>query len=94
MTAHTHNKPIDTFRDGALKATIWRNAAQDGGVRYTVDLARTYKGSDGQLRDTHSFSGAELLRIALLATQAYWEIVRLKGADRIAQEPTTDGQAA
>lgn len=64
------NKPIDVIRDGSLKATIWENDCENG-VIYSTTLARTYHANDGSLKDAHSFSGSELLRIAELARQAY-----------------------
>ena len=68
--AKTANRPVEVLRDGALKATIWENEGENG-VMYSTTLARTYHGNDGSLKDSHSFSGSELLRIAELARQAY-----------------------
>lgn len=67
------NKPIDSIRDGDLKATIWKNLGEKG-TFYSVDISRTYQGSDGNYHDSHSFSGAELLRVSRLADIAYTEI--------------------
>jgi len=70
------NKPIDTFRDGFLKATIWKNT-NDKGDFYSVDLSRTYK--DGEdLKDTHSFNSGDLLKVARLAGKAYDRIAELR----------------
>lgn len=63
-------RPADTIRDGALKATIWENQGENG-VYHTTTLARTYEDRNGDLRDTNSFSGTDLLRIAELARAAY-----------------------
>jgi cell wall assembly regulator SMI1 len=68
--AKTANRPIEILRDGALKATIWENEGENG-MLYSTTLARTYHANDGSLKDSHSFSGSELLRIAELARQAY-----------------------
>lgn len=70
-------KPVNTLRDGACKATIWANSSEKG-VIHSVSLARTFKGADDQLHDSNSFSGSELLRIARLAEQAYDDIVGLR----------------
>jgi len=35
------NKPVDTIREGNLKATIWHNLSEKGGF-YSVDFVRTY----------------------------------------------------
>lgn len=68
--------PIETLRDGALKATIWRNE-NDKGPLFRVNLIRTYKGADGQFRDADSFSGTELLRISRLSAKAYDRVLEL-----------------
>ena len=78
MTTQT-NKPIDTLRDGSLKATIWKNPSEKGSF-YSVDISRTYK-QDEVFKDSHSFSGTELLRIARLANIAYDEIAILRSTD-------------
>ena len=69
MTNSTKQKPAATLRDGALKATLWRKQSEKG-VFYNVTLSRTYKDGD-EYKDSHSFSGAELLRVARLAGKAY-----------------------
>ena len=71
------NKPIDRLRDGALKATIWENEGPKG-IFYSVELSRTYRDEHGNYQDSHSFSGAELLRIARLAGKAYDRISALR----------------
>lgn len=66
----TTNAPLETLRDGSLKATIWKNTG-DNGAFYSVRLSRTWKDEQGQYHDSDSFSGSELLRIARLANLAY-----------------------
>ena len=75
------NQPIETLRDGSLKATIWSNFGEKG-TFYTVNLTRTYKGDGGNYHDSDSFSGSELLRIAHLATRAYDRVGDLRQADK------------
>ena len=75
------NKPIDTLRDGSLKATIWSNFGEKG-TFYTVNLTRTYKDDADKYHDSDSFSGSELLRIAHLATRAYDRVSELRQADK------------
>ena len=78
------NKPIDTLRDGAIKATIWKNPIKNGaeqGVFYSVDFSRTYRDEAGNYHDSHSFSGTEPLQIARLATVAYDRIAELRRVD-------------
>lgn len=59
-----------TVRDGDIKASIWRNEGESG-VFHSTTLARTYEDKDGRLRDTNSFIGTDLLRVAEIARQAY-----------------------
>ena len=65
------NKPLATVRDGAIKATIWTSPTDKGGVRYSVDISRSYTDPDGKWHDTHYFGRNELLRVAHLAAKAY-----------------------
>lgn len=65
-----NNKPEETLRDQALKASIWRNESEKGPF-FTTTLARTYKDAEGNLKDTSSFRSQDLLRIAELAWQAH-----------------------
>ncbi|TWT95416.1 hypothetical protein Pla108_35640 [Botrimarina colliarenosi] len=65
------NKPLATVRDGAIKATIWTNPTDKGGVRYSVEISRSYTDADGKWHDTHYFGRNELLRVAHLAGKAY-----------------------
>lgn len=80
-TNQASNKPIATVRDGAIKATIWANPTEKGGVRYSVDISRSYTDDQGQWHDTHYFGRNELLRVAHLAGKAY---------DAIAQAAATE----
>jgi hypothetical protein len=73
----TNTKPAATIRDGALKATIWRNTG-DKGEFHSVRFTRTWKDEQGHYHDSDSFSGAELLRLAHLATKAYDEFASLR----------------
>lgn len=66
----TSNAPLETFRDGRLKATVWENAGENG-TYHTVSLAKVYEDRDGKLQETNSFSGSELLRVAELAREAH-----------------------
>lgn len=69
-TTEQTRQPADVIRDGALKATIWRNAGEDGPF-YSTSLARTFEDREGNLRDAHSFSGSDLLKVSELARKAY-----------------------
>lgn len=72
------NKPVETLRDGSLKAVIWSNETKDGGAFHTVALSRTYEDRNGQLQDTNSFSANELPRVARLTDEAYGRVLDMK----------------
>jgi len=69
MTKATNPGPVETLRDGFIKATIWRNEGEHG-IYFTVDFAKTYE-KDGELHDGKSLASQDLLPMAELARQAY-----------------------
>ncbi len=82
----TQNQPpFKTLRDGALKASIWKNTGKKGAF-YSVLFSRTYKDDQGNLKDTDSFSNAELLRLANLATRTHNQIREFREADKQTQK--------
>ncbi len=84
------NKPTATLRDGRIKATIWKQDSEKGGF-FRVNFTRGYKDDAGNWHDSDSFSGAELLRIAYLATKAYEATADLRSQqDRAEAEATPD----
>ena len=84
MSVETH-KPADTIRDGALKATIWKNESEKGSF-YSVNFTRTYKDKEDKLQDGDSFTGAELLRLSHLAAKAYDRVGILRSKDKLEVE--------
>ena len=82
MAKKTKTRPVETLRDGALKAAIWKNEG-DNGAFFNVTFARTYKDGDGDLQDTDSFSGSQLLRLARLADKAYERTGKLVQTEKI-----------
>ena len=77
MTTNTNNKPIETIRDGSIKATIWKNFGDNGNF-YTVQITRTWKDDQANFHDADSFSGSQLLRVAHLAAKAYDRTAELR----------------
>lgn len=73
----TTTKPAATIRDGSLKATVWRNKGEKGDF-HSVRFTRTWRDDQGTFHDSDSFSGAELLRLAHLATKAYDQLASLR----------------
>ena len=84
-------KPARTLRDGSIKAVIWRNDS-DKGAFYSVNFARSYKDGD-DWKETDSFSGSEILRVAHLAHKAYDAIAKLKADDRSVDDEENGGGA-
>jgi hypothetical protein len=82
MTTETKNRPVDTLRAlGGVKATIWGNATENGGTRYSVEFARTYK-KDDKYFDTNSFDAGDGLIVARLAERAFDRIAELVAENR------------
>ena len=80
MTSSTQ-KPVETIRDGALSASIWKNST-DKGACYNVTFERVYTDDAGNAQNTKSFSSNDLLRIARLANKSSDRIAVLKVSDR------------
>lgn len=88
------NQPIDTLRDGRLKATIWENVNEQNDTYHSVTLAKTYEDRNGKLQDTASFSAGELLRVAELAREAHSVIrdMRRERAHEVRAERNTNSR--
>jgi len=69
--------PAYKFRLGLVTATIWDN---DG--FYSVDLARSYRDSDGHWQSTTSYAHADLLNVAKCAERAENWIARQANAPK------------
>ena len=76
------NGPADVLRDGNIKATIWKNERENG-HSYSTTFARTWQDEGGAYRDSHSFSGTELLRVSELARGAYARTNELRQEHRV-----------
>ena len=74
----SHEKPILTIRDGALKASIWANQTDEGKTFHSVTFGRTFTDNAGNAKSSTSFSGSDLLKIARLADKAYDHIASMR----------------
>lgn len=91
--SNSTNQPRATLRDGALKATIWKNPTEKGHF-YSVDFSRTYMQGE-TYKDSHSYSGSEPLQLARLAQKAYDLIAQIRAAEKSDQpEDNADTGAA
>ena len=81
----TTAKPAAVIRDGALRATIWKNRGEKGDF-HSIRFTRTWNDEQGNWHDTDSFSGTDLLIVGRLAVRAYDAIAELRAADRAERE--------
>ncbi len=79
------SKPAETIRDGAIKATIWKNQSEKG-VFFSVNFTRTYTDADGNFHDGDSYTGTQLLQVARLAERAYDRVSELRQAEKVLTE--------
>jgi hypothetical protein len=69
-------KPVTTLRCSSIKASIWKNEGMKGPF-YNVTVARSYKATDGTMKDSESFGLADLEALLVVAQQAkLWVIER------------------
>ena len=64
-----NNKPIQTIRFGAMRASIWENKTKNG-VRHKVTLSRLYKDGE-QWKTTDSYGRDDLLTLAKALNRAH-----------------------
>lgn len=86
-------QPEDTIRDGALKATIWRQQGKDRDF-FTTRLATTYKDQHGNLKDGYSFTKNDLLGVAELCRRAHARVQALSREEFKSQRKGTQQQQA
>lgn len=75
------NQPIQTLRDGALKASIWKNEGSNGPF-YSVTFGRTYTDEADKPQTADSFSGSDLLKLSVLAVDVYRRLKELRAIDK------------
>ncbi len=71
--------PIAEVRTGSIKATIWKNATENG-ARFNVTFDRLYKDGD-KWKSTSTFGRDDLLLLAKVANQALSRIFQLQQED-------------
>ena len=90
VSAHTHvatqqqerssNLPEKKFAAGGISATIWANEKEVNGAPvhvHTVSLTRTYKGADGQWKQSASMRVNDIPKAQLVLDKAF-EYLTLK----------------
>lgn len=93
MANSGHNRPIATYRDGRLKATLWGNQSKDGDTYYTVNLAKIYEDRNGKMQETSSFSDTEILRVNELAKEARSHALHLRREQSMERKQTQSHDA-
>ena len=63
-------KPVHEIRIGRVRAAIWENETENGGVRHSVTFSKLYKDGE-QWKDSGSFGRQELLLLAKVADAAH-----------------------
>ena len=81
MSKKTKQRPVESIRDGAIKAAIWRNESENGAF-FSVTFGRTYTDENGKAQSSDGFSGSQLLRLARLAEKAYDRAGELAKAEK------------
>ena len=89
MTKEAKTQPVETMRDGALKAAFWKNESENGPF-FTVTFERTYRDGE-EVKSASGFSGTQLLQLSHLAEKAYDRARKLTAAARVTKE---DGDEA
>lgn len=83
MSSPTTSPPADEIRIGSIKAAVWENETEGGGVYHSVTFSRLYRTEDGTWRSTSSFRGHDLLLLAKVADAAHTRLLTLRrGGDK------------
>lgn len=77
-TTNAPNKPLATYKDSKLKATLWANQNRDGDTYFSINLAKVYQDRNGNWQETNSFSETDILRINELAKEARSHALHLR----------------
>ena len=85
------DRPVDTLREGPLKAAIWRNPGENGDY-HTASLSRSYKDRDGNFRDTSSFRGKDMLPLSELTRRAHHDTSQ-RDRDNFKEQRRTSAQS-
>lgn len=72
-------KPAHEIRLGRIKAVVWENEVEGGGVRHNVQIQRLYKDGD-QWKDSTSFGRDDLPLVAKVADMAHSWVFQQNGS--------------
>lgn len=89
----TKVRPVQEIRLGAIKAAIWRNETETGGVRYNTTFERLYRDGDSW-KSSPTFGRDDLLILAKVADQAHtWILTDGREAAAAGSDPRPADQA-
>ena len=78
---HEANRPAQTIRYGAIKATIWRNSTRNG-TMYSTTATRSFKDENDEWRESHSFGPSELPTVSKALLDAHTWVQEQIARDR------------
>lgn len=76
MTNKANQRPIAKISDGRISVSLWKNDGEKK-PHFAATFSRVYADAKGNLQNSTSFTGVELLKLARLSHLAYDEIKRL-----------------
>ena len=83
------NKPVEVFRAGGVKASIWLNTTDGGKKFFSTSIVRSYYDEGAkQWKDTVSFGRDDLPKVRLVSDQAY-EFIFARSQELAAEEQQT-----
>lgn len=82
------NKPIETFRSGTVKATVWANKSDDNQVFHTITIVRAYKDGD-EWKETNSYLTQHLMDLSLVAGETF-KFLRMELRERNREQAQND----
>lgn len=88
MSEHKHNKPYESFKDGAVKVSLWEQTGKQGQSFLTASVGKLYKDpKPGQWREGRSFTADDLLKLQALSTQVRESMQRYRSQQRGNEQP-------
>lgn len=72
-----NNRPVREIRIGAVKASIWKNEAKNGGSYYSASFHTLYRDQEGSWRRSSSFGRDDLLLLAKVVDQVHSYMVEM-----------------
>lgn len=64
------NKPLNTFKVGAISASLWENKTDKGSFQ-TISLSRSYKDSSDEWKTTNTLRVNDLPKARMVLQKAY-----------------------